>query len=384
MIHSPAWISFLKENEEVNLQRLIFKKSPFPNISMPWVVEQLKGRKIAQKKWPEWYQCMQVLYPPSINLQQASSEITAKFKARLIGPKKRVLDVTGGFGADTFFLAKTCDSITYLERNPELFELVQHNFEALKASNIHCFPTDLHDFLLRNETFDAIFLDPDRRPAGDGKRKFLLQDLSPNLLEILPALFKHTPEVWVKLSPLLDIHAIFEHLPALQQLFLLAHKNEMKEIVIQLKKEKIKHPLVQAIHLESKHKDLVFPLNEKTPEIAYAPPNKYIYLPNAAIMKSGKMDALALNYTIKKLHPNTHLYTAEECFMSFPGRIFSVNKVDKKQIRGQCFQVIHRNFPQNLEEIKKKYKLKVGGEQYLIFCASIEGKEILIGHLVKS
>ncbi|TDX95167.1 putative methyltransferase [Chryseobacterium daecheongense] len=367
---------YINANLNTDLHRLLLKKSPFSGVSMQEIVQQIKGRQVAQKKFPFLLK-EGIIFPPQLNLEQSSSEKTAAYKSGLIKGKK-IIDLTSGFGIDAYYLSQNFEQITLIEQNSDLLEIVEHNWNILgkKATFIS---QKLEEFLDQNqEFFDVVYLDPARR--DDQKNKvFLLEDLSPNILEIQEKLLSMSEQVIIKLSPLIDLKYLVSVLPGIFRIDIIALKNDVKEIVAFLSKEKTLAITCNCVNLENDENTFTFPFGAEEDALAeYSEPEKYIYIPNNSILKAGIFNVIAKSFNLKKLHPNTHLYTSQEKKIDFPGRIIEMEIVDNKQIKKKSqFNIISKNYPLKPEEIKKKYHLKDGGNSYLIFTQSKKGKIIL-------
>lgn len=367
---------YIHAHLKTDLHALLLKKSPFPEVSMQEIVQQIKGRQVAEKKFPFLLK-EGIIFPPQLNMEQSSSEKTALYKSEILKGKK-FIDLTSGFGIDAYYLSQNFDDITLIEQNTALLEIVEHNWNTLgkKAQFINL---KLEDFLLENqESFDVIYLDPARRDQNKNK-VFLLEDLSPNILEIQEKLLSISEQVIIKLSPLIDLKYLVSVLPNIFRLDIIALKNEVKEVVAFLSGETEKEIICNCINLESGESDFSFTFgDEESAQAAYSEPEKFIYIPNNSILKAGVFNLIAEKFGMKKLHPNTHLYTSSEKNENFPGRIFEMDVVDSKNIKKkEQFNIISKNYPLKPEEIKKKYGLKDGGEHYLIFTQSKKGKIIL-------
>ena len=368
---------FINANLQTDLHSLLLKKSPFAEVSMQEIVQQIKGKKVAQKKFPFLLK-EGIVFPPNLNLEQASSQSTAEFKAQNLKGKK-FLDLTSGFGIDAYFLSKNFDEITLIEQNTELLEIVKHNWGILerKANFIN---ENLENFLANNqEQFDVIYLDPARRDDHKNK-KFLLEDLSPNLLEIQEKLMKICDQIIIKLSPLIDISYLISVLKNIFKIEIIAVKNEVKELLVFMNsKFESENVEISCINLESD--DVVFSFNfndEKERNAMFSEPQKFLYIPSNAVLKSGGFNSLSEKFNLKKLHPNSHFYTNDERLEGFPGRVLEIEIVDSKTIKkGDKFNIISKNYPLTPEEIKKKYKISDGGNSYLIFTQTQKGKIIL-------
>ena len=371
---------FINANLNTDLHSLLLKKSPFSEVSMQELVQQIKGRKVAEKKFP-FLNKENVIFPPNLNLEQASSQDTAEYKAQFFKGKK-FLDLTCGFGIDAYFLSQNFEKITLIEQNTELLDIVKHNWEVLgrKANFIN---QKLEDFLKNNkEKFDFIYLDPARRD-NHNRKVFLLEDLSPNIIEIQEQLSDISTEILIKLSPLIDIQHLVSSLKNIYKIWIIAVKNEVKEVLVYLKKTE-NQPEIFCINLQSSEPEFHFNLDdEKHCQSELSFPKKYIYIPNNSVLKSGAFNLVSEKFGLKKLHQNTHIYTSEEKIEHFPGRIFETEEINSKAIKkGEQFNIITKNFPLKPEEIKKKYKIKDGGNQYLIAVKSLSGNHFLVGKLL--
>ena len=371
---------FVAKHKDADLHSLLLKKSPFPEVSIQELVQQIKGRKVAEKKFPFLNQ-ENIIFPPNLNLEQASSQDTAYFKKQFFKGRK-FIDLTCGFGIDAYFLSQNFEEITLIEQNTELLDIVKHNWQVLgrKANFIN---QKLEDFLKNNkEKFDLIYLDPARRD-NHNRKVFLLEDLSPNIIEIQEQLSDISTEILIKLSPLIDIQHLVSSLKNICKIRIIAVKNEVKEVLVYLKKTE-NQPEISCINLQSSEPEFHFNLDdEKHCQSEFSTPKKYIYIPNNSVLKSGAFNLVSEKFGLKKLHQNTHIYTSEEKIARFPGRIFETEEINSKAIKkGEQFNIITKNFPLKPEEIKKKYKIKDGGNQYLIAVKSHSGNHFLVGKLL--
>ena len=366
---------FISANLETDLHALLLKKTPFPEVSIQDIARQVKGRKVAARKFP-FLQKEGIIFPPNLNLEQASSQVTAHYKATNL-QGKRFLDLTCGFGIDAWFLSSQFEEVTLVEQHTELLDTVKHNWGVLgrKATFIN---ETLEKFLERNtQRFDTVYLDPARRD-GKNNKKFLLGDLTPNLLEIQDQLLTISDRIIIKLSPLIDISYLRSVLRNVAKIEIIAVRNEVKELVVYLEAAKKKTKVV-CVNLESGEQDFDFNPDEETSAVSvFSAPERYLYLPNSAVLKSGAFNLIAERFSLKKLHPNTHFYTAQDLQPEFPGRIMQVEVVDAKTIKkGEKYNIVSKNHPLSPDEIRRKYKVLDGGSSYLIFTQSVAGKIIL-------
>ncbi len=340
------------------------------------IVQQIKGKQVAQKKFP-FLLNDGIVFPPQLSLEQSSSDKTALYKSEILKGDK-FIDLTSGFGIDAYYLSKNFHEITLVEQNKELLEIVEHNWNVLdrKASFIN---RKLEDFLEENDaSFDVTYLDPARRDTHKNK-VFLLEDLSPNILDIQEKLISISNHVVIKLSPLIDLKYLLSVLPRIFRIEIIAVKNDVKEVVVFLSKENTGEISCHCVNLDSGEPAFSFQFGTAENESAeYGEPEKFIYLPNNAVLKAGVFNLISQKFGLKKLHPNTHLYTSDQKIQDFPGRIFEMESIEAKQIQKKSqFNIISKNYPLKPEEIRKKYSLKDGGENYLIFTQSKKGKIIL-------
>ena len=369
--------NYINANLETDLHSLLLKKSPFSEVSMQEMVQQIKGKKVAHRKFPFLLK-ENIVFPPNLNLEQASSQSTAEFKADNLNGKK-FLDLTCGFGIDAYFLSQNFGEITLVEKNPELLDLVKHNWKILnkKATFVN---ENLEHFLAKNsERFDVIYLDPARRDSEKNK-KFLLEDLSPNLLEIQDQLLEISSQIIIKLSPLIDISYLISVLKNVAKIQIIAVRNEVKELIVFLEKARKGDDVeISCINLESDDAEFAFQFKEeKTAVSAFSEPQQFLYIPNNAVLKSGAFNLISQFFNGKKLHPNTHFYTSDKRIERFPGRVLEINMIDSKHIRkGEKYNIISKNYPLSPDEIKKKYKILDGGNCYLIFTQTQNRKIIL-------
>ena len=367
--------AFINQNISTDLNQLLLKKSPFPDVSISQLVQQIKGKKTAERKFPFLLKDG-IVFPPNLNLEQASSQATAEYKAQNLKGHS-FLDLTCGFGIDAYFLSKNFDEVTLVEQNPDLISIVGHNWEILH-SNANFINQNLEDFLKHNQQqVDLIYLDPARRDQHN-KKKFLLEDLSPNLLEIEEKLRSLSDKILVKLSPLIDISYLLHELKSITEIQIIAVRNEVKELLMIIEKLE-QNPKIKCINLESDEPEFTFNFDEeKLAKPEFSDVLDYLYIPNNAVLKSGGFNSIARHFDLKKIHPNSHFYTSEKKIDHFPGRVLRVEKIEAKSLKkAEKYNIISKNYPLKPEEIKKKYKLNDGGNQYLIFTQSVSGKVIL-------
>lgn len=368
--------TYLRENLSKDVHSLSLQKSPFAGIKSAELAEQIKGMKIAKSKFPFLFETDGMYYPPSLNLEQASSQATSQYKSKLVRGKT-LIDFTAGLGIDAFGFAQEFEEVTALEQSSNLVEICQHNYKTMGQTNLNYLNISFETYLKENPTqkWDVIYLDPARRK--NAQKKFLLKDLEPNVLEWMDEFLKRAETVVIKLSPLMDVHKIIDQIPQTQEIHLVAVKNEVKELVLIGRNQSNVNPLISAVNLETNHPEFQFHFeDEKNTTVNFSSIKTYLYEPNTALLKSGAFKLIATTFGLNKLEVNTHLYTSDELNNGFPGKIYEVIeelKEVKKSIRNQSFHVISKNYPLSVENIRKKYKLKESESQSLVFTRGIDG-----------
>ncbi|WP_342663227.1 class I SAM-dependent methyltransferase [Salinimicrobium terrae] len=363
---------------------MAFQGSPFEGISIQELLVQISGKKKAEKKLPLWFEKSGIIYPPNVNLEQTSSEITAKYKASLI-QGHNLADITGGFGIDSYYFAEKFEQVRHFELNPHLQEIAAHNFELLGAKNVISEAGDGIEFLKNtSEKFDWIYIDPSRRDEAGG-RVFFLSDCLPNIPKNLELLQEKTDSILLKTSPLLDLQAGLRELQNVHEIHIVAVENDVKELLWIFKKNVSEEIRIKTINFQKKEKQL-FESSFDNALIAevYSDPEIFLYEPNAAIMKSGLFAALGKEFGLKKLHPNTQLYTSEEP-VEFPGRRFKILQVLpfrkkhlKKDFQLKKANITTRNFPETVAELRSQFKIKDGGENYLFFTTLLNEEKVVL------
>jgi len=362
---------FIEANWQKEITQLAFKKELVKGVDNRFVLQQLYGKQKAKNKLPFLFNQSNILYPLKVSVEQSTSEIVAKWKANLV-KGETLLDMTGGFGIDSYFFSQQMQHVTYCEQQTALAEITQHNFQVLKANNIHVINKDAVAFL-KNTTdhFDWIYLDPARRD-GVGNRKIGLADYLPNILSIQEVLFQKGHSVLLKTSPMLDIQQAIQQLEKVVKVYVVAVKNDVKELLFEMESaiNNPPSPIIQCVNLDTT--DLPYTTPRRPNNVEYDFPKTYLYEPNAAILKAGLFNEIARDFNLEKLHANTHLYTSDALVSNFPGRTFSIQAVlpyQKKVILPNLTKakanISTRNFPYSVEEMKKKLGIKDGGEHYL-------------------
>ncbi len=390
----------------MDINQLALQRAKYPEMSdegWRWLLQQADGRQRTADKLPTFAAIAEWWYPVRLSCEQCSSELTARYKAHLsramAETPSRLLDLTGGYGVDTYFLSEQFAHTDYVEQDAELCRIADHNFHLSRGSGaapaISVHHSTAEAFIATAGTYDCIYIDPARRDAHGGK-VFRLADCTPSLIDLLPTMVQHVSgegQVMIKLSPMIDIsQALRELTDAMRadgkgtwEVYVVAVKNEVKEVMV------ISHPhsaggdktVLTAIDLTNPENAFVFTREEEQACEAQwrVKPFRYLYEPNAAILKSGAYKLAGARYGLEKLDVNTHLYGSDTLVESYPGRIWEIKEILSGAAikKGKTLQanVLVRNYPLTAELLKKKLKIRDGGEDYIIGCR-IAGKPTLI------
>lgn len=375
---------FINTNLDANIASLLLKGIAFDSVEAKEVIEQLEAKKRCKTKLQTWFSTEEIYYPNKLNIEQTSSETTAKYKASLV-QGNTIIDLTGGFGVDCFYFSKHFKQVTHCEINEQLSQIVTHNYKQLQATNITTIAQDGLEYLKATDaTFDWIYIDPSRRHDSKGK-VFFLKDCLPNVPAHLELLFNKANNVLIKTSPLLDISIGLKELQHVKSIHIVAVNNEVKELLWTLKKDYTKPVTIKTCNLKKNTTEtFAFQLQEESTATSnYSTPLAYLYEPNAAIMKSGAFHTIANQLHVFKLHQHSHLYTKDN-LIDFPGRAFKIEKImpyNKKLLKKEGYakaNIATRNFPESVEQIRKKHKIKDGGDIYLFFTTDLENNKIVI------
>jgi len=375
---------FINSNLNSKTTSLLLKGTTFHNVETKEIIEQIEAKKRCEHKLPTWFNCKSIYYPNKLNIEQTSSELTAEYKLSLINGKS-IIDLTGGFGVDSYYFSKQIKEVTHCEIDKNLSEIVVHNFKILKATSINVLNCDGIQFLIKNDqNYDWIYVDPSRRHESKGK-VFFLKDCLPNVPEQIDTLFEHSNNIMIKTSPLLDISIGISELKYVKDIHVVAVNNEVKELLWILEQDNENNIKITTINLKKNNNDaFVFELSDEAEsEVLYSEPLSYLYEPNAAILKSGAFKIVSSQLKVFKLHVNTHLYTLDK-FIDFPGRQFKIDKVlpySKQALKSMAIKKANmstRNFPETVEQLRKKFKITEGGNTYLFFTTNIKNEKIVI------
>jgi hypothetical protein len=380
----PAVQAFLFAHETADETAWLLQGRPLAGMPAALMAQQLAARRKAKEKLPLFYQTPGIVYPALVNLEQTSSEATAQFKQLVIGraldqPAGTAADLTGGWGVDSFFLAKSAAHFFYAEPDAQLVQLAAHNHALLGQKNIAYQTAALPNSLIAlPHDLDFIFLDPSRR-AGSQKT-VRLENCAPDVVSLLPEMWKKTHTVLIKASPLLDLHQAQSRLPHVSHVYVVAVENECKEVLLLCRHGYRGRVTVCATMLNSGRPDFAFtPEEEQRAESRFSEPLAYVYEPAAAILKAGGFRLVGQRFGLKKLHPNTHLYTSHELVAHFPGRIFEINHGARAaHLPEGRANVVVRNFPTPAQALRNRLGLADGGEHYVLAFTGPAGRHVLV------
>ena len=385
-------IRFIEENARADVRSLALQAKKYPKVDMAMAVVQIAGRQIAEAKVPTWYRTEGLLYPKHLSMEQCSSEATAIYKASLM-EGETFADLTGGFGIDCSFLSRKFKKADYVERQAELCELAKHNFPLL-GLNIDVHNEDGVEYLKRMQPVDCLFLDPARRD-GHGGKTVAISDCEPDVSALEELLVEKARKVMVKLSPMLDLSLALKDLKHVCEVHIVSTDNECKELLLILQKETASSEVsihcinsLGALNGYRIYQEYAF--TQEQERISDCPltheVEAYLYEPNASIMKAGAYRSLTQVYPVKKLHPSSHLYVSPHFIEDFPGRKFQVEAVSgfgKKELKTflqgmEKANLTIRNFPSSVAELRKRLKLKEGGDDYLFATTLADESKVII------
>lgn len=386
---SERTLRFIEEHVRDDVRSLALQGGKYPEVDMAAAVVQIAGRQAAGRKVPSWYRVPRLLYPRHLPMEQCSSETTALYKAGLLHGDS-LADLTGGLGIDCAFIARNFRQADYVERQEELCELARHNFPLLGLHHIRVHHQDGVRYLQDMEPVDCIFLDPARRD-GQGGKTVAISDCEPDVARLEPLLVRKAGKVLVKLSPMLDLALALKELRTVSEAHVLSVHNECKELLLLLREAPA--PADVPIHCEhvsasGEHRHYVFTQRAEKECVCplAAEAESFLYEPNASILKAGAFRSLTQAYPVKKLHINSHLYTSSALVPDFPGRKFRVESTAgfgkqelKRFLHGmEQANLTVRNFPASVADLRKRFKLKEGGDSYVFATTLADERKVLI------
>ncbi len=316
--------------------------------------------------------------------EQSTSELPAKFKASLF-KENLLIDLTGGFGADDAAFSGTFARVVSVDPDEELNQLARVNFEKLGISNIERIDSTAEDFIKQKLKADLIYIDPDRRQGS--KRTITLEDSIPAIPEILERVFEISQLVLLKLSPLIDLTYLKKNLPNIEKLYIISLENEVKEILVLLKKPFDAVAETIAVDLAKDQNPLIFSSTESAGSITeYSSEGKYFYEPSKSIIKAGLVDKYSEHTNLKRIGKSSPYLVSSKKAADFMGRAFEIVRksvFSKSGFRGYLkdnlllkANISRRDFPLTVDEIRKQYGISDGGEDYLFFTTSFNGEKM--------
>ena len=383
---------FIRQHENDDVRRLALQGTKDPEVDLMVALQQIAGRQTARRKLPSWAAVDGLFYPPHLNMEQCSSEQTARYKASLLKGGQRYVDLTGGFGVDFYWMSQGFQHRFYVERDEALCAIAEHNFRLLGLScSVNCRTTAT--YLSEMEHADVVFLDPARRDEK-GARTFGIEDCTPNVLELLPLLRMKADTIVLKLSPMLDWRKAVSDLQCISEVHIVSVDNECKELLLILKNEPREHLRLVCVNNDSVF-EIVRPLRtasplptdyESAPHGLKMPPSDadahlYLYEPNASIMKAGCFEALEERFPVSQVSPNSHLFLSADEIRHFPGRTFQIlatSSMNKKELKPALATISQaniavRNFPLTAQQLRQKLKLRDGGDVYIFATTTADG-----------
>ena len=375
---NEATRQFIKVHREEDVRKLALG-SHAEGVDLPLALQQIAGWQTARKKLPSWAAVDGIIYPPHLNMEQCSSEQTAKYKGSLTpnpSPSERgtFVDLTGGFGIDFYFMVKGLRTegkgvrAVYVEHNPELCEIARYNFQVL-GLEAEVMNGEAEDYLKKMTHADIIYLDPARRDAY-GSRTYDIKDCTPNVIELMPLLLEKADTIILKLSPMLDWRKAVEDLGHVAEVHIVSVDNECKELLLVVKQQPC-----TAFKVICVNNDDIFEFAPSVHSTVNHEPltMNYLYEPNASIMKAGCFQEIEKVFDVCQLSNNSHLFVSEKEIKKFPGRLFhieTVTSMNKQELKAalqgiERANIAVRNFPMSAEALRKKLRLKDGGEVFI-------------------
>ena len=399
---------FIREYRERDIRQLALQATRFPDVDMPYALDQIQGWQIARRKLPKWAACDGVIFPPHLSMEQCSSEPTAQYKLNLATEwtcrvesfqlstlnchAPRMTDLTGGFGVDFSFTSCAFAAATYVERNEQLCRIVEHNLPLLGLNNATVVCADAVEYLSTVEPQTMLFLDPARRDEH-GAKTVMLADCTPDVVQLLPKLLEKSRFTMLKLSPMLDWHKAVDDLQgAVREVHIVSVGGECKELLLVLStvvESELKVHCADLSTASDTSSLFVYtpgssaPVANSTFNIQHS---TFLFEPNASIMKAGCFDELAAAYGVSPVSRNSHLFLSDEPVEGFPGRSFVVERVttmNKSELRKALVgiekaNIATRNFPLTVAELRKRLKIKDGGDVYIFATTTAEGEHLLL------
>lgn len=378
---NEATLEFIRIHADEDVRQLAFLGKKNPEVNMAYALDQIAGRQKARVKIPSWASIDGIVYPPHISMEQCSSEQTARYKARIAGNGEKIVDLTAGFGVDMAFMSAGFKQAVHVEMQPQLCAISSENYKHLGLNHVQVVCSDGVGYLHQMEHADLIFIDPARRDQH-GARTYGIADCTPNVLEIIDEMLQKANRVMIKLSPMLDWQKTVADVGNVSQVHIVSVGNECKELLLVVEKADV------PLQIFCVNDDDVFSYtfgdvtSHTCPEPAVP---KYLYEPNASVMKAGCFNLISHRFGITQPDANSHLLLSDKLVEGFPGRRFVIERVstmNKRELKEALAgidkaNIAVRNFPLSVADLRKRLKLKDGGDVYIF--ATTDAKK---GHLV--
>ena len=407
LINEKTW-EFVRQHANDDVRKLALQGAKDAEVDLQTALQQIAGRQTARRKLPSWAEVEGVIYPPHLNMEQCSSEQTARYKVKIAGEGESMVDLTGGFGVDFYWISQGFRQRTYVEQNEQLCAIAQENFRRLGRSCCVCC-CDTATYLTEMPHVSLAFLDPARRNEHGG-RTYSIEDCTPNILELLPLLVQKADRILFKLSPMLDWRKAVSDLEnaspngvfKVAEVHIVSVDNECKELLLLLDKEQTDGLRVVCVNgassftflpsvgmFSSQAGNNLFPVWEYLTDSDLADSPLNLYEPNASIMKAGYFAELEAQFPVQQISVNSHLFLSSDEINDFPGRkfkILSISSMNKQEIKKKFSEslvpmesanIAVRNFPMSAEQLRKKLKLKDGGDTYIFATTLASGEHKL-------
>lgn len=403
---NQATQDFIRQHQDDDVRQLAFLGSKYPEVDMPFALDQIRGRKMARVKLPRWASLEGIIYPPHISMEQCSSESTALYKAelaaRLLGlpasssgtemkaeNEIEFVDLTGGFGVDfSYIAARLGVKSMYVERQAHLCEAAKENFERLGLKNAIVKNEDGIEVLHSLKELKLIFIDSARRDDA-GNKVVSLKDCTPDVTVLQEEMLLKADYVIIKLSPMLDWHRAISELSHVREVHIISVNNECKELLLVLSARNMGENL-RIYCINDAQSFVCDEMDMESSQVKIAPSTleemQYLYEPNASLMKAGCFGVLSERYDARMLSKNSHLFVSREPIAAFPGRSFriiAVSSFNKKELKRHLSgitkaNIATRNFPLSVAELRKRLKLKDGGETYIFATTLSDESHVLV------
>ena len=378
---NEATLEFIRIHANEDVRQLAFLGKKNPEVDMAYALDQIAGRQKARIKIPSWAATDGIVYPPHISMEQCSSEQTARYKAKIAGKGTRIVDLTAGFGVDMAFMSAGFKEAVHVEQQSQLCTISSENYKRLGLHHIQVICSDGVTYLHQMEHADLIFIDPARRDQHGG-RTYGIADCTPNVLEIIDEMLEKADRVMIKLSPMLDWQKAVSDVGHVSEVHIVSVGNECKELLLVVEKED------KPLQVFCVNDDSVFSYHPNDEIGDFCPQTEsynYLYEPNTSVMKAGCFNLISKHFGISQPDANSHLYLSDKMIEGFPGRGFVIERIctmNKRELKETLTgidkaNIATRNFPLSVADLRKKLKLKDGGEVYIF--ATTDAKR---GHLL--